>query len=377
MNRFKRLHELGQSVWLDTISRELISSGELAALIKKDEVRGVTSNPTIFEQAITGGVQYSDLIREGVQRGLDGDKILDELILADIRTAADLFLTLHWRSRGVDGFVSIEVDPALADDSDATVQEAHRLWEAIDRPNVMIKIPATEAGIGAIRAAIAKGINVNVTLIFARGRYAQVMEAYLAGLEERLKNGKHLNHITSVASFFVSRVDTAIDSALNDLAKRNPSVAKAALSLQGKAAIANAKLAYGQFKSFFDTQRSKHVLGLGARLQRPLWASTGAKNPAYPDTYYVDNLIGPNTVNTLPPKTLDAYRDHGEVGPGLEAGLEEAENAITEIEKLGISLKEVTFQLERDGVEKFAQSFTNLQEAVRKQVESIQAGAKD
>jgi transaldolase len=375
MSRIKKLHELGQSVWLDTISRELIRSGELAALIRNGEVYGVTSNPTIFEQAIIGGTQYSEAISEGVRRGLSADEILDELVLADIRAAADLFLQLHWRTKGADGFVSVEVDPALADDAKATIGEAARLWSAIDRPNVMIKIPATEAGIDAIRAAIAEGINVNVTLIFARERYAQVMEAYLSGMERRLKNGELVNHITSVASFFVSRVDTAVDSALDELAKKDSNMARSALSLQGKAAIANAKLAYAQFKSFFDTERFRRVLDHGARLQRPLWASTSTKNPAYPDTYYVDNLIGQNTVNTLPPKTLDAYRDHGEVGPGLEAGLDEAQRAIAEIEKLGISFKEITFQLERDGVKKFAQSFANLQEVVGRQAESIRAKA--
>lgn len=374
MNRLKKLHELGQSAWLDTISRDLIDSGQLANLIEKGEVYGVTSNPTIFEQAITGGGYYEQAIRERVTRGRGWKVILDDLILSDIGAAADLFLPLYEGTQGQDGFVSVEVDPALADETAATVREAKRLWQTLKRPNVMIKIPATKAGIGAISSAIAEGINVNVTLIFDLDRYTEVMQAYLSGLEERLAAGGAIDQVASVASFFVSRVDTAVDQALRAHIQSNPRIAERAAMLMGKAAIANAKLAYAQFKAFFASERFQDLSDRGAQLQRPLWASTSTKNPDYPDTYYVDHLIGPHTVNTLPAATLDAFRDHGVVQNTLEARVEEVQALLKEIEALGVSMREVTFRLEREGVEKFAQSFTNLQAAVRRQVEAVQNG---
>jgi transaldolase len=368
MNRINALHELGQSVWLDFISRELLTSGELKGLIKKDEVRGVTSNPSIFEQAIAKTSQYTDAIHSMSTQGHSSGEILDHLIVEDIQAAADLFLPQYLNTNGADGFVSIEVNPDLANDTGRTLDEVRRIWANVDRPNVMIKIPATESGIPAIQTAISEGINVNITLIFSLDRYDKVMEAYLSGLEIRNENGLPIGHIASVASFFVSRIDTAVDEALERIQDKRE---KQELSdLYGKAAIASAKLAYQRFQSTFGTSRFETLSDLGAKMQRPLWASTSTKNPAYPDTYYVDNLIGPQTVNTLPPVTLDAFRDHGTVEVTIGEDLDLAENSIARIEEAGISMEAVTTQLEREGVEKFATSFHNLLQAVESQVPS-------
>jgi transaldolase len=365
MSIIQDLQALGQSVWLDFISRELIDSGELAKYIEMDEVRGVTSNPSIFEAAIAKTNQYTDSISNGFYLGQRHEEILDALILKDIGDAADLFLPLYQRTNGADGFVSVEVDPELAHDAEGTIKEARRVWKAIDRPNVMIKIPATEIGLSAISNAIADGINVNVTLIFSLERYEQVMEAYLSGLEQRLKRGGPVDGIASVASFFVSRIDTAVDKALLELQsqKDNSDVT----ALLGKAAIASGKLAYQKFEEVFNTKRFEKLEAEGAAYQRPLWASTSTKNPEYPDTYYVDHLIGPYTVNTLPPKTFEAFKDHGIVKRTIDKDLEDAYAALQTVEDLGISLLEVTDQLEREGVEKFAQSFRNLLHTVQMQ----------
>lgn len=370
MDNIEAIHELGQSLWLDFISRELLTSGELERLIKKDEVRGVTSNPTIFEQAIAKTDQYTDAIISSLSQGRKAEEILDALILEDIRGAVELFLPQYQNTNGSDGFVSIEVNPDLAHDPERTLEEARRIWETVDRPNLMIKIPATELGISAIRQAITEGINVNVTLIFSRDRYTEVMDAYLSGLEQRLESGDSISHVASVASFFVSRVDTAVDHALEEIQKEgnHPDLS----DLFGKAANANAKLAYEQFLSTFNSSRFERLSKHGARVQRPLWASTGTKNPAYPDTYYVDNLIGPHTVNTLPPKTLEAFKDHGRVEVTIDKDLDDARDALKKIEDVGIALKEVTTQLELEGVEKFATSFHNLLRAVQIQISSSQ-----
>lgn len=373
MNRFQQLHDVGQSVWLDYIRRDLLSSGELAGLISGGEVRGVTSNPTIFESAIAGSELYTETIEELVSKGLSAEEILDNLILVDIQKACDEFAGLYEESNYSDGFVSVEVNPSLADDTSGTLAEAQRLWKEVDRNNVMIKIPATSAGIPAIQGAITAGLNVNVTLIFSLERYDQVMEAYLSGLEQRWAQYKDLSTVASVASFFVSRIDSAVDSTLETLQSENLLESDKASRLFGKAAIASAKLAYDAFKAQFDTPRFDALQSIGAQFQRPLWASTSTKNPNYPDTYYVDNLIGPRTVNTLPPITLDAFRDHGEVKNTLETGLEGAKNSLADLESLGISMAEVTYQLERVGVEKFASSYVNLTDTVRAKVESIRA----
>lgn len=373
MNRFQQLHKVGQSIWLDYIRRDLLSSGELAGLIQGGEVRGVTSNPTIFESAIAGTELYTGTIEELVSKGLGAEEILDDLILTDIRNACDQFASLYEESKYLDGYVSVEVNPSLANDTTGTLAEAKRLWNEVNRNNVMIKIPATKAGIPAIRSAIAAGISVNVTLIFSLERYAEVMESYIRGLEDRVQQEKDINQAASVASFFVSRVDSAVDRSLEILQSENLLESNKASRLMGKAAIANGKLAYAAFISHFRTPRFEELQIEGAQLQRPLWASTSTKNPNYPDTYYVDNLIGPDTVNTLPPQTLEAFRDHGVVRNTIEEGLEEAEESLKNLEELGISMREVTDQLEREGVEKFASSYMNLVDTVRAKVDSLQA----
>jgi transaldolase len=368
MNRIQELHELGQSVWLDFISRELITSGELEGLIKKDEVRGVTSNPSIFEQAIVKTNQYTDAIQMSSSQGCTVDEILDDLILDDIKNAADLFSPQYQGTNGGDGFVSVEVNPDLANETEKTLEEVRRIWASVGRPNVMIKIPATKAGIPAIRTAISEGINVNITLIFSLDRYSEVMEAYLSGLEIRKEGGHPVDHVASVASFFVSRIDTAVDEALDQI--QGDGKVHNLSELYGKAAIASAKIAYQKFQTTFDSARFRHLSEIGAKVQRPLWASTSTKNPDYPDTYYVDNLIGPHTVNTLPPQTLDAFREHGRAEVTIDKDLGRVEDELREIENVGISLEEITAQLEREGVDKFAKSFHNLLRAVGLQIPS-------
>ncbi len=365
MNRIQQLSALGQSVWLDYIERSMIHTGELEALVQEG-VRGVTSNPTIFQQAIAKSDAYTDDLTQLAKQELDPKTTFERLAIADIQAAADVLRPVYEASDGHDGFVSIEVAPDLAYDSEATIAEARRLHAAIARPNLMVKVPATEAGIPAIRQLIADGININVTLIFGLERYAAVKDAYLSGLEDRKEAGKPLDHVASVASFFVSRVDSNVDSRLEKLAERHPDQAETILALQGKIAVANAKLAYRQFQQVFSGSRWEHLSAAGAQLQRPLWASTSTKNPAYPDLLYVDSLIGPHTVNTMPPATIEAFRDHGVVAHSVDQAVDEAEQAVLALPKLGISMLEVTDELEQEGVQKFADSYNELLETIAK-----------
>jgi transaldolase/glucose-6-phosphate isomerase len=373
MGVLQQTRELGQSTWLDYIRRDLIEDGVLKELIEAGEIFGVTSNPSIFQSAISSSELYSSDIRRLAQAGWGAEAIFDRIAIEDIRAATDVFLPLYERTNGLDGYVSIEVNPDLADDCEATLREARRLWDEINRPNVMIKIPATKAGIPAIESAIDAGINVNVTLIFSLERYAEVMEAYLRGLESRLERGDALGHIASVASFFVSRVDTAVDKKLDAILRREGPEAERARSLLGKAAIANAKLAYTQFEGVFYAERFKLLQEAGARFQRPLWASTSTKNPAYPDTYYVDTLIGMHTVNTVPQKTLEAFRDHGVAASTLREDISGARAQIQAIETLGISMDAITADLEREGVEKFASAYAGLLEALEERASVFRA----
>lgn len=366
MNTTLQLLEAGQSVWYDNIQRSLLRNGELAGMIARGEIRGVTSNPTIFMNAITKSQDYDASLLPLLERGLTNEEIFFELAIEDIREAADLFLPLYRESNGGDGYVSLEVSPYLAHKTEETLAQAKDLWQRVNRPNLMIKIPATKAGLPAITEALAAGINVNVTLIFALERYREVMEAYLRGLEQRIATGLPVDQIASVASFFVSRVDTNVDARLQRLiAAGGPEAAKAQ-RLLGKAAIANAKLAYADFKRVFSTERFQALAAQGARLQRPLWASTSTKNPAYRDVIYVEELIGPHTVNTMPPQTLLAFLDHGRVRPSLEENLEEAYQVFAELEALGISMAEVTQQLEEEGVKAFSEAFTVLLQALER-----------
>ncbi|MBP6016251.1 MAG: transaldolase [Candidatus Promineofilum sp.] len=366
MNTVQELAKLGQSIWYDNIERGLLKNGEMAGMIERGEIRGVTSNPTIFMKAITQTADYDDELMSLIEAGHDVEEIFWQLAIEDIQVAADLFRPLFDRTNGGDGYVSIEVNPALAADTQATLAEVKSLWKRVDRPNLMVKIPATEAGIPAIAAATAEGVNVNITLIFSRERYAAVMDAYLQGLEQRVANGQPIDNIASVASFFVSRVDTLVDKRLQAMIDKGGPQAEEAAALLGKAAIANAKLAYADYKRVFTSERFKRLQTKGARVQRPLWASTGTKNPAYSDVVYIEELIGPDTVNTVPPSTLAALLDHGVAKLTVEENLDEAQATIDRLEALGISMTDVTDELEHEGVKSFKGSFSELLAAVDK-----------
>jgi transaldolase len=345
-------------MWYDNISRDLLDGGELARLVRDAGVRGVTSNPTIFQKAMTTSAAYAQEFERLAASGRGASDIYEALAVSDIRRGADVLRPVYDGSEGRDGFISLEVSPSLAHDTAGTLAEAKRLWAAVDRPNLMIKIPATPEGVPAVRAAIAAGINVNITLIFAVSSHARVIDAFMAGLEDRVNAGKPVERVASVASFFVSRVDSAIDKALE--AKGSPE----ALALRGKAAIANAKLAYELFEKEFNSPRFGKLRAKGAQVQRPLWASTSTKNPSYKDTIYVDALIGAHTVNTLPPATLSAFNDHGTVAVTIKDGLADAKRTLAALESQGISVEKVCSELLAEGVASFAKSFTDLLGAV-------------
>jgi transaldolase len=365
VNTSQQLLAAGQSIWYDNIQRGLLESGALAGMIARGEIRGVTSNPTIFMNAIIKSKDYDAGLVPLAKAGWCAEDIFWQLAIEDIQRAADLFQPMYKESGGGDGYVSLEVNPYFAQDADGTLAAAEWIWQRVDRPNLMVKIPATEAALPAVTAAIAAGINVNVTLIFSNERYAAVMEAYVKGLERRAAEGEPIGSVASVASFFVSRVDTKVDGLLKGMIELGGTRAEKATHLLGRAAIANARLAYADFKKTFSADRFETLKRKGARVQRPLWASTGTKNPAYRDVVYVEELIGPGTVNTVPPHTLDALLDHGMVRPAsLEDNVAQAEQVLVTLEALGISMKTVTGELEQEGVEAFAAAFTALLNAV-------------
>lgn len=351
-NPLVALGELGQSPWYDYITRDLLTSGELQRLIREDGLRGMTSNPTIFEKAVTGSALYDDDIRRLMGESRAPGEIFEAIAVDDIRRACDLFHPVYEASGGVDGVVSIEVSPELARDTDGTIEEAERLWDAVARPNVMIKIPGTTEGLPAIRHCLAQGININITLLFAVERYREVVEMYFEALEERVANGMPVDRIVSVASFFVSRVDSKIDPMLDRAGDPQ--------RLRGTIAIANAALAYADFLVAFSGDRWYRLSAAGARPQRPLWASTSTKDPKFPDIYYAEALVAPNTVNTLPPDTFEAYRDHGKPQVRIFAAIAAAEDRLARLADAGIDLAQVTRELEEEGVEKFAASFRSL-----------------
>ncbi len=363
-SRIDKLTDLGQSLWYDYMERRILEDGELAQLIEQGDVRGLTSNPSIFNNAIAKTKDYDSALIPMSWAGYSDKKILELLMIEDIERVADLLRPLFDKTHGGDGFVSLEVRPDMAYDTEKSVAEAQRLWDIVNRPNVMIKIPGTQPGLAAIRRSIAAGININITLIFSIERYKEVMEAYLSGLEERVKAGKPIDHIYSVASFFVSRIDSKVDKYLDPITKTSGKNAQAAKALFGKIAIANARLAYQEFRRVFEGERFRKLQAEGANLQRPLWASTSTKNPAYPDTMYVDELIGKNTVNTVPPQTLQAFRDHGKVQLTIEKDLAGAHKAFSDLEAVGISIRKVTQELEEEGVEAFSESYTSLDNTV-------------
>jgi len=366
MTKLHELAELGQSIWYDNIRRALIEDGGLQALVDSGVV-GVTSNPSILEKAIAGSSDYDRALAEMVGQNLSEVELYEALAIQDIQRAADILRPVYERTAGLDGYVSLEVSPELAHDTAGTVDDARRLFAALDRPNILIKVPATPAGIPAIEMLIGAGININVTLIFSQSHYEAVARAYIAGLEKLAAAGGDLAGVASVASVFVSRADTAVDRALEALGGEE------ALSLRGRAAIANAKVIYARFGQIFSGERWQALVAQGARVQRPLWASTSTKNPRYPDTMYVDALIGPQTVNTVPPATLEAFLDHGTVALTLEEALEEAQAQLDRLADLGIDLEAVMEQLQDEGVAAFARSFESLLASVGEKYARLQA----
>ncbi len=350
------LEALGQSLWLDYLSRSIIDNGELQQLIQQDGLKGLTSNPSIFEKAIGEGKDYDNAIHALAREDKSVGEIYQALIVEDIQRAADLFRPVFDRLEGADGFVSLEVSPQLAYDTDGTITEARQLWDAVHRPNLFVKVPATREGLPAIKQLIGEGINVNITLLFGLPRYREVAEAYIAGLESLAARGKPLHSVSSVASFFLSRIDVLIDPILEKLRLDGSPVA----GLHGQVAIASAKVAYQIYQEIFGTERFQKLAQMGARTQRLLWASTGTKNPDYSDVKYVEPLIGRDTINTMPPETLQAYRDHGKPSSQLEEDVQEAYRVLDALPQAGIDLDEVTQQLEDEGVEKFSKAFEKL-----------------
>jgi transaldolase len=363
-NPLKQLGTLGQSIWLDYIRRDLISSGGLRRLIEEDGLRGMTSNPSIFEKAIVDSHDYDEDIRAMLREGKGTKTIYETLSQRDVESAADEFRPLYDRTDGKDGYVSLEVNPHLAHDTHGTMEEARRLWGALNRANVFIKVPATANGLPAIQQLISEGISVNVTLLFGLPRYRQVVEAYIAGIEARAAQGKPVKHVASVASFFVSRIDALVDPLLDKPIAQGGNEADLAKKVRGQVAIASAKMAYQIYKEIFGSNRFRKLAAQGARVQRLLWASTSTKNPDYSDVKYVEALIGPDTVNTAPLETLDAYRGHGEPKARLEQDVKQARWVLERLPELGISIDNVTRQLEDEGVEKFNKPFDKLMETL-------------
>jgi transaldolase len=370
MNPLQELAKLGQSIWLDYMRRDLVTTGELQRLIREDGLKGLTSNPTIFQKAVESSKDYDDLFAEWAPRKASAGEVFEALAVRDIRDATRIFRPVWEETRHRDGYCSIEVSPTLAHDTEATLTEARRLWKTLSVPNVMIKIPGTREGVPAIEQAISEGININVTLLFSQEAYVQVAEAYIRGLEKRVSRGENVSHLASVASFFVSRIDSLVEKIIAQREKSGASAEQKRLfdQVMGKVAIANAKQAYQRYQTLFSGARWKALADKGAQTQRVLWASTGTKNPKYSDILYVEELIGPETVNTIPPATLDAYRDHGKPRRSLDQGLDEADATMQALEKAGISMQEVTDQLVVEGVKSFADSFQTLLAAVAARV---------
>lgn len=371
-NRLQRLHDAGQSIWLDFIDRAILRNGDLERRIREDALTGMTSNPTIFEKALAEGAAYDDQLRSAPS-ALTALELFELVETSDVRDACDLFMPVYERTGGADGYVSIEVSPTSANDSNATIEEAQRLWAMVGRPNVMIKVPGTAQGAIAVRTLIGAGLNVNITLLFAIAAHRRVIDAYISGLEDRVAAGKPIDRIASVASFFVSRVDTEIDKRLNDLAATvDGALKEQILALRGKAAVANAQLAYALFREKFSSARWAPLAAAGARTQRPLWASTSSKNPAYRDVLYVEELMGPDTVNTMPPATIEAFREHGEVRRAVDENVDAARQTIAHLTAVGIDLGQVTDKLLVDGLASFQKSFDSLLGGLEKKRTALQ-----
>jgi transaldolase/glucose-6-phosphate isomerase len=366
-NPLKALLDYGQSPWMDYIRRDLLTGGGLKKFIDEDGLRGMTSNPSIFEKSITGSNLYTDILSSPEAKSLDAKQIFEKIAIRDVQDACDIFKPVYEESKRRDGYVSLEVSPFLANDTNGTLEEARRLWKAVGRENLMVKVPATPEGIPAIRQLLEDGLNINITLLFAQSAYEKVAEAYIAALEARAAKGQDISHIASVASFFVSRIDTLIDSKIDELLKTTQGPAKELLeSVHGKVAIANAKLTYKKFQELFSGPRWSPLAAKGAQVQRLLWASTSTKNPKYRDVLYVEELIGSDTVDTIPPATFDAFRDHGKVRNSLTEDVPAAAKVMENLAKAGISMKEVTDKLLADGVKLFADAFKQLLDATGK-----------
>ncbi|MGH7650411.1 MAG: transaldolase [Gemmatimonadaceae bacterium] len=374
--RLQQLHDAGQSIWLDSIDRTMLQNGELEHRVKSDALTGMTSNPTIFQKALAGGNAYDEQLA-AADEGLTSAQLFELVETTDVRDACDIFAGVYSATRGADGFVSIEISPGVSHRAEDAVEEARRLWKTVNRPNVMVKVPGTKEGAVAVRQLISEGINVNITLLFAIEAHERVIEAYLGGLEDRVKSRLPIDGLASVASFFVSRVDTEVDKRLDALIAKAPPAEKERLALlKGRAAIANAKLAYKLFEEKFAGPRWEALARRGARVQRPLWASTSTKNPAYRDVMYVEELIGPHTVNTMPPATIDAFRDHGVVQRAVDKRIGAAEGLLKEIEREGISMREVTQKLLEDGIASFQKSFDELIAGLEAKIGSLTPGGK-
>ena len=367
-NPLKGLLAYGQSPWLDFIRRNILLNGDLKKMIADDGLRGMTSNPAIFEKAITAGDDYKDIINAPDAKSSTATALYEKIAIRDVQDATDIFKTVYTETKGRDGYVSLEVSPYLAFDTQATINEARRLWKAVNRPNVMIKIPATPEGLPAIRQALEEGININITLLFAQSAYEKVAEAYIAALEARAAKGEDVSHIASVASFFVSRIDSLVDSKIDAMQKNETDSSKKALleSLRGKVAIANARRTYAKYQELVGGPRWKALAGKGAQTQRLLWASTSTKNPKYRDVLYVEELIGADTVDTIPPATFDAFRDHGKLRNSLTENVAGAHKTMSDLEAAGISMKEVTDKLIADAVKLFQDPFKQLLDAIAK-----------
>lgn len=367
-NPLKGLLAHGQSPWLDFIRRNILLNGDLKKMIADDGLRGMTSNPAIFEKAITGSDDYADLLNAPEAKKLNAKQLYEQIAIRDVQTAADIFRGVYEETKGRDGYVSLEVSPTLANDTAGTLEEARRLWRAVARPNLMVKVPATKEGVPAIRQLLEEGININITLLFAQSAYEQVAEAYIAALEARASKGEDVSKIASVASFFVSRIDTLIDGMIEEKLKTETDAKKKELlsSVEGKVAIANARRTYAKYQELIGAARWKALVSKGAHTQRLLWASTSTKNKKYRDVLYVEELIGADTVDTIPPATFDAFRDHGKLRNSLTENVAGANKTMTDLEAAGISMKAVTDKLLLDGVKLFADAFTTLIAAVEK-----------
>jgi transaldolase len=371
-NPLNRLHELGQSIWLDYLRRDMLQDGAQARMIREDDLSGQTSNPTIFQKAIAESDLYDEDIRAA---GVDADpnSVLDSIMIEDIRLAADLFRPVYDRTAGEDGFISVEVSPDIAWETEASIAEARRLWTAIARPNLMVKIPGTAAGIPAIRDCLAEGININITLLFSVDRYHQVMDAWFDAMERRVERGQPVDRLASVASFFVSRVDSKVDQRIGERLARVPDDERARLqALEGKIGIDNARIAFEAYEKRFGGERFAALAARGARPQKPLWASTSTKNPDFPDIYYVEALLAPGTVNTLPPETLEAYRDHGDPEVRIHEDVEGAHHRLAELGELGIDFHVVLEELEKEGVDKFSKSYHELLDTIEEKQRQVQ-----